>query len=190
MLSIVQPSVARILAWAAAIVNRVADLQSQALRKAPEIAALKLRLGKAEAAVAKLPAATEAFVRADPEYQEFAQAIQDTLVDIGAARQDLAYALSQSVSLVVIGADNPEQVRLLAAAAPPTLHTLDLGDRIDPVSPLTVRPVRGYGIVGIGDREHPRRDRAAAPARRSRAPRSRIRRPACTCIRSGCSPYP
>jgi len=29
----------------------------------------------------------------------------------------VAYALSQSVSLVVIGADNPEQVRLLAAAA-------------------------------------------------------------------------
>ena len=29
----------------------------------------------------------------------------------------LAYAWSQSVSLVVVGADNPEQVRLLAAAA-------------------------------------------------------------------------
>ena len=29
----------------------------------------------------------------------------------------VAYALSQSVSLVVIGADNPDQVRRLAAAA-------------------------------------------------------------------------
>jgi aryl-alcohol dehydrogenase-like predicted oxidoreductase len=32
-------------------------------------------------------------------------------------RELLAYALSQPVSLVVIGADSPEQVRLLAAAA-------------------------------------------------------------------------
>lgn len=74
--------------------NRVAEIESQALRGAPGIAPLRLRVGRAEAAAARLPVATEAFVKADAHYQQLTQAIEDTLADIDAARQDLAYVLS------------------------------------------------------------------------------------------------
>ena len=53
----------------------------------------------------------------------------------------LAYAWSQAVSLVVVGADNPEQVRLLAAAA----------QNFVPMTPGgTARPGRGRGPLCPG----------------------------------------